>query len=410
MVAKPKIWDPILKLWKPMVPKSFDGVGFSRPLNDYTTIRQSVFDPYIGQGSIWTRSVANMPLHTNSSIQGQWMADNLHYGDGFGGTGFNTSVFGTHPIHPIFVDSRIPGTDYTYVKAGNPVPSYSPSYEQAVLSGKIPWPKWADFSTLQDGQDSAVAIIDIGTGIIREYYMCLPATGQTNAINAQGAFTVYDRDAFKNGWPTTPTMLQNGLVVDPYTTQVHYGRSSVVGMHNWLGWIDIASVRREQINHAIAFTCANMAVPTSVGEAIRQDGTRYQSLGPSWPATGGDGDTVPSGDNIPIHGQWAKLPNTLDLSKTGPYPPFVRLVIKAIQTYGMVCTDSNNFVHAFNGEPGFYEKAYLGVDPWTINGDLYKKYSAMNLAEGRDSTRPFDMTSFPWQLTQWAPRNWGKPD
>lgn len=393
--AKPHTWDSVREIWRPHVPKMWDGYGWSRPVGDYTSVRRSPFEPYIGEGTVWTRTVADMPLHTNSAAQAAWMAANINYGSGFGPTTLNTSVGGTHPIQAHLVDSRIPGTNYVHMTCGGEGAS---GYGAQILSGWVPWPPYLDSGDLQPGQDSSVVIVDIGTGLIREYYLVAQTAGYDNAFTALvGGFSLYERDL-------------TNLAIDNYPTQLHQGSNAVVKMHNWLGWIDIGSARRGEINHAIAFTCANMAVPTSTGEAIQEDGTRYQYTGPSWPAQGGDGDSVPTADDIPIHGQWARLPDTLDLSSTGPYPPFVRMVIQAVQTYGMVCTDSNNFVHAFNAEPGFYEEQWLGVDPWSSGGDVQAQYVALNQKEGRSIIAPFSMASFPWDLTEWAPRNWGKPD
>jgi hypothetical protein len=386
-------WDSTSQQWVPVVPKSYDGFGWSTPPEyDYTWARRSAFSPtYLGEGTVWKRDVVGsaMPLATKSADFAAWMDANLHYGSGFGPTSLNTSVAGTHPIQCYVVDSRIPGTNYQYISPSSLVASYL----STLIYGWVPWPNWAFIP--QGGQDSALAIFDLGTGILREYYLVSRVAGTENRWTCvTGGYSVAPRDLEDWGdWN--------------YPTQLTEGSSAVVGMHNHLGWIDIAGCRRDSIDHAIAFTCANMNVPTSSGEAIRPDGTRYTSVGPSWPAKGGDGDTVSA--DAPIHGQWARLPMSLDLSSSGPYPPFVRLVIEAIQQYGMVCTDSNNFVHAFNAEPGFEEQFWLGVDPWSTNGDLFQKFAALNAAEGRDATAPFSMASFPWALTEWAPRNWGKP-
>lgn len=409
MSSSIKKWDPDRGAWIPTAPKSHDGFSWQTPVGDFQTLRRSPFDPYIGKGSIWQRDVSSMPLATNSATQAAWVASHINYGTGYGATAINTSVFGTQPVHPVLIDSRLPNPEYAILPAtvGN---NSMTGYGVSMLSGKVIWPKWVDRSTMQDGQDSSVCIIDVGTGLIREYYGTHPVAGAENQYTGSAnALSLYGPDAFDLGWPTG-TYSIGGYSEDAYTTRCHMGMASVVGMHNWLGWIDIAGARRGEIDHAIAWTCANLALPNSVGEAIDPDGLRYSTNAPSWPAKGGDGDTANPSDGVPIHGQWARLPLTLDLSPIGPYPPFVRMVIRAIQKYGMVCTDSNNFVHAFNAEPGFYEKKFVtGVDPWSTGGDLYAKYSALNAQENRNQTDPFSMASFPWALTQWAPRHWGAP-
>jgi hypothetical protein len=329
-----------------------------------------------------------MPLATKSADFAAWMAAHINYGAGFGPTSINTSVAGTHPIQCYMVDSRHPGCNYQYISG-----SFAAGYATRILTGLVPWPKWAFVP--QGGQDSALAIFDVGTGILREYYFVARVAGYDNKWTCTtGGYSVAPKDLI--GWAA-----QN------YATQLTEGSSAVVRMHNHLGFIDISGARRGVIDHAIAYTCSNMNVPTSSGEAIHNDGTRYTSVGASWPALSGDGDTVSA--DAPIHGQWARLPMSLDLSSTGPYPPFLRMVIQAIQTYGMVATDTNNFVHAFNAEPGFAEQTWFGVDPWAANaGDLFQKFSELNRREGRSTTDPFSMAAFPWGLTEWAPRNWGK--
>jgi len=74
-----------------------------------------------------------------------------------------------------------------------------------------------------------------------------------------------------------------------------------------------------------------------------------------------------------------------------------------------VGTDKNLFVHAFNAEPGFAEKEFFGVDPWSAQGDVYNMYQNLNNLESRGSISPFDLSLFPWDKTIWAPRNWGAP-
>lgn len=407
-----RYWDPARKQWANSVTKTWDGSSWRPPFGlDAMTLRYSPFDPYIGRGSIWQRNVSQMPIATNSAGQASWVATHINYGSGWGPTSINSSVGGTHPIHPVFIDSRIDNTPYQIL---NPT-SFSNAVNtdpagKELMQQPVPLPSWVDATTMQSGQDSALALIDIGTGIIREYYAVHPQSGFTNQYTCSAnAYSIFHPDPFVNGWPTG-TYRTGTRTTDAYTTQCQVGESSVVGMHNWLGWIDIAGSRRGEIDHAVAWTCANLAVPTSAGEAIDQNGVRYTTVGPSWPAKGGDGDTANPDDSVPIHGQWATLPTTLDLSDQGPYPPFLRMIIKAIQKYGMVCTDSNNFVHAFNAEPGFYEKAFLGVDPWSTAGDLYQKYAALNAYEGRTGVGPFDMSKFPWDQTMWAPRHWGAPN
>lgn len=387
-----KVWDDAAEAWVSSVPRTWDeNGGWVVPAGDYTFAYRTPFFPdYLGEGSVLQRSVADMPLHTNSVEQAQWMADNVNYGDGFGPTSLNSSLWGTHPIACYVIDSTIGPTDTAVMDCGGH--GADGGYGEAVLSGVVPWPRWIGAGSLQFGQDSSIVFYDIGTGLLREYYQVTPVDGYVNKFTALvGGYRLYPRR-------------QTRLGDIDYALQLTKGTNSVVGMSNHLGWIDINSARLGVINHAVAFTCANMATPTSVGEAIRQDGTRYQYQGASWPATGGDGDSVPTDDEIPIHGQWARLPPDYD---TSGFKPFLRMVLEAVKTYGMFCSDSNNFVHAFNVEPGFTEAHFMGIDPW--EGDIADKWEALNDAEGFTGDA-ITMADFPWADTEWAPRNWGKPE
>ena len=478
-----KIYDSVSNTWKPVAPKmsADNGATWTQPnLPDSTWTRQSPFDPYIAQGSVFTRIVENMPVHSNSDAMAVWMQNNVDYG-GFGPTSINTSVAGTHPIACYLVDSTMPNATFqqitvsgsavinrnqgTVVKVparqdtvnmtinsptivdssitaadigrsvfGTGIPTgayvgtvtpgvgfllsssyisqinifatatrtnssitiFDTNYPSLILEGMIPWPAWLTPAyAVQSGQDSSTAIFDVGTGILREYYL-VSSTGTNTWSSSQAGFSIMPKGL--DGW----TALN-------YPLQFMYGFNAAVWMHNHLGFIGISEARNQQINHTVAFTFSNCAPIDSVGEAIHPDGTRYQAAGPCWPALSCDGTAVPTSDEIPMEGQWATLPDTLDLSPTGPYPPFLRMVIKAVQTYGMVGTDKNLFVHAFNTESGVPEKEFFGVDPWSSKGDVYNKYLKLNNAENRGNISPFDMSLFPWDQTIWAPRNWGSP-
>lgn len=416
MPQAPKQWDAVSGRWIPTVPKAWDGAQWRRPPGDWMTLRRSVFEPYIGRGSVWTRDVSAMPLASNSTVYANWMAANTNYGGGTFTTGFNSSVFGTHPITPILIDSRLRQEQMTLVDIRGYQVGVSDAYGKLMFQNNR-WPLWANPLVVQEGQDSGVALIDVGTGIIREYYSTYRTAGYDNMLSATAnAYTIFEPDPFRNGWPTgtysTGASTDKGGIasIDAYSTQCEVGLHSVVAMHNWLGFVGISEARQGTINHALAYTCANMALPDTNGEAIDPDGVRYTTKGASWPAKSGDGDTASPSDTVPIHGQWARLPNSgIDLTPSGPYNPFTRLLIRAAQTYGLVATDSNNHNHAFNGEPGHYENAFTGFDPWGAGGDLYTKYSELNRSEGRNPTAPFDLSQFPWALTQWAPRHWGAP-
>lgn len=388
MKYAPKLWNADHGLWLPSVPKSWDGYGWSRPVEDYTTVRRTPFKPYLAEGTVWTRDVSEMPLATKSADFAAWMAANINYGAGFGPTSLNSSVFGTHPIQVHLVDSSL--SDHKAYVTGT-FPGGGGGFGEFVLGGWVPWPEYE--TTVQTGQDSAITIIDVATGIIREYYYVVRVAGTKNRYTTTtGGYSIAPRELL--GWAETN-----------YSTQLTEGSSAVAMMHNHFGFIGIEEALNGQINHALAYTCSNMNVPTSTGEAIRLDDTRYQHTGASWPAKSGDGDTV--SDDAPIHGQWARLPQGLDLQA---YKPFTRLLIQAAQTYGMVATDTNNFVHAFNTEHGGQWKAMLGTDPWAVGGAAYEMWSDIADQNGYQADKPFDVSDFPWHLTEWAPRNWGMPE
>lgn len=378
----------------PPTTRSFDGREWRSPSRDVTTVHRSPYYPYLGEGTVFQRDVSNMPLATHSEDHAHWVANNINYGPGWGGTSLNLGGSGTWPVQPYIVDTHHPDAYYVYMECGGVGAS---GYGAEILSGWVPWVPWLETKYLQPGQDSSVVIIDKRAGVIREYYWVRQKDGFSNRYTAMvGGYSIYKRGL-------------EDIATENYAAQLQQGSNTVVRMHNWMGWIDIAGARLGKIDHAIAWTCANMALPNSIGEAIDPDGIRYQSQGVSWPAQSGDGDTENPSDLVPTHGQWARLPDNLDLSSRGPYPPFLRMVIRAIQKYGMVATDSNNFVHAFNAEPGFYDRVHFGVDPWEPGGDIFEKFRELSIKEGRDGNKPLSMVDFPWHLTEWAPRHWGAP-
>lgn len=374
----------------PKVPRSWDGSRWSLPVGDFLSVPATLFQPrYLGADTVFQRSVADMPLAEKSADYAAWLAEHINYGEGFGPTSVNTSAFGTFPIQVHIVDSRRGDTNRAYVTGNFPGGEYG--YAAALLQGEIPWPHYD--VEVQEGQDSGLCIVDIGTGVIREYYLVQRVEGHANRWTAlTGGYSL-----------SKPDLVD--FAARNYSTQFIEGGNSVVHMHNWLGFVGISEALQGTVDHALAFTFSNCAIPTTPAETIRADGTRYTAVGPSWPAKGGDGDTP--GDVAPIHGQWGRLPISLDPS---PYKPFTRLLIKAAQTYGIVGTDTNNFVHAFNVEHGGPWKSMFGSDPWHAGGVVRTKYEELCLLEGRPAKDAISASDFPWHLTEWAPRSWGKPE
>lgn len=360
-----------------------------------------MFNPYIGQDTVWTRSVATMPLHANSATMAAWMwsesptrfRDCVGTASGaFGAkTAFNHSLLGTHPIAACMVDSTDPLCRFQVIDTVSG-PGMAQADQDAILKGPIPWP--TGFLPAQNG-DRGLAIYDKGTGLLREYFMVQPVT------NKPGHWT-----ASTGGYSLCKPHFED-LPETNYATQLQAGSSAVVLMHNSLGFIGIDEVRRGVIGHAVAFTMANATCGKPASwPGIWSDGKFPDSAWSGWSNNGGSNGLYP-GDS-PRHGQWGRLPSTVDpmLNPTTglPYKPLTRLIITAAKTYGLVGTDTNAWCHAFNGESGQREKAIHGVDPWTASGEL-----AM-LLRPEDPANAFDVSDFPWNLTQWAPFDWGRPN
>lgn len=402
-----RVWSPVTESWEPKVPKSWDGYDWSRPAGNYTRANRSVFYPdYFGKDTVWQRDVSTMPLATKSADYALWMSTHINYGSGWGPTAFNSSVHGTNSVQAHVVDSRT-GSNKAYITG-----TFPGTYGQSILSGWVPWPDYP--IKLQPGQDSGVVIWDIGTGIVREYYWVQKTAGYEARFTCMnGGYAIYEP-----GFKTVATALQRNEVgslvpAAGYATMLAAGYQTVVGQHNHLGFVDVAGCLTEgertpgTLNHAIGFTFANGAFPATPAEGIDSNGVRSTVTGPSWPSKGGDGDTP--GDVSPVHGQWGRLPMTLD-KPLSQYKPMTQTLIKACQTYGLVGTDTNNFVHAFNGEHADYWKQQIGgIDPWASGGVVEVKYANIALRMGLPPSDAFSVSDFPWHLTQWAPRNWGKP-
>src|SRR3954453_8348036 len=125
--------------WAPAVPKSYNGYAWARPSKDYRPTATEFKPSYLGAGSIFTRSVAAMPLATKSADYAAWMLANVDWGGGFGPTSVNTSVFGTHPIQTHVVDSRLTSSQAYITGAGL---GSAGTLMNQVLSGWVPWPNY----------------------------------------------------------------------------------------------------------------------------------------------------------------------------------------------------------------------------------------------------------------------------
>ncbi|MDO5053410.1 MAG: hypothetical protein Q4E05_11040 [Pseudoclavibacter sp.] len=341
----------------------------------------SAFHPhYLGEGTVWQREVRGpaMPLARNSKRMARWMWENSPTPwnpDAFGvRTSLNRSVYGTHPI-PLYIvdssDARCPRAVMRTAVAWGA----SDQEKAAFLDGEIPWPEHVEPAR---NQDRGLAIADTYTGIIREWFYVTPdGPGRWRARN--GGFSV-----------TSPGLRE--LARTNWATQLVRGSNAVCGMHNALGFIGIAEVLRGGIEHALAFTTANFA----------------RGLSPSWPAKMSDGKApADQAPHSPTHGQWARVSAGVDPQRdprTGrPYNPLTRMLIRAGQRYGLVGTDTNAWAHAFNAESGYELAALTGEDPWEDGGLIARTISP------EDPERAFDVSDFPWDRTEWAPVDWGRP-
>lgn len=365
----PKMWDASTAQWKGSTDNRPDLEG---------ALPVTPFDPYIAKGTVLTRDVRGsaMPLWERSSAAATWMDVNLNAGGhgGYGRTTLNNDYFGTVPIATYIVDSSSPHMTWQTMESARAGAGYSNKLVAEYCVGQIPMPSWA--KPALDG-DRGLAIYDVATGIMREYFYAIPGSGP-GKWEAGTAGVSLAKPWFKD-LPSTN-----------YGMQLTTGSSAVVGMHNPLGFVGISELLQGQINHAIAFTCADM------------------QIGVSWPGTGFDGGQTDP--DAPRQGQWCRLPMSVDPKndpKTGfPYKPITQILIRAFQRYGAFASDHNQFVHAFNGENGTqWQKIFGGPNPWyrhptdpSLSGVLAKRYES------------FDVGDFPWHLTEWAPVDWGRPN
>lgn len=378
-----RMFDGEYHRWRHMETSAFvDGEWTTNKYpEDPSVWRGSMFWPhYWGEGTVFTRDVRDMPLAANSAASAAWMNSATPWtpGGGFGSkTSLNTSVSGTMPIATYVVDSTAPGAEWQYMDSVSAGAGFSNSTIDIYCKGKIPLPTWA--VPAQNG-DRGLALYDLGTGIMREYFMVTPVEGKPGHWKAG-----------TGGYSLNNPGLSDLAVTNP-GLQLLEGTSAAVGMHNPLGFIGIAEVLGGHIGHALAFTTSQM------------------NQGLSWPAIGSDGTLGREDDpkhgtaspDAPVEGQWARLPESLDEEKNpdtnAPWNPLTKLIIKAAKRYGLVATDKNLFVHAFNVEDGHTWKQLYGTDPWAVGG-ICRTALNDNLS----------VADFPWHLTEWAEVDWGRP-
>lgn len=382
--------DPSSHRWRWTEPNTYHP-GTGKWTNDPlpaspSAFRGSLFWPhYVAEGTVLTRDVRGsaMPLSAKSAEHAAWMEANALYtaGGAWGSkTSLNTSAYGTEPIAVYVVDSTAPGCDWQYVDSVSAGAGHSQAEVDVFCKGRIPLPMWV---APPPAGDKGLALYDLGTGIMREYFLFQPVLGTSGHwIAGTGGYSV-----------ARPGLV--GLAETNFGVQLRAGSSAVVGMHNALGFLGIAELMAGQVNHAVAFTCSNMGI------------------GASWPSRGADG--LSTDPNSPKEGQWCRLPAALDplnSPSTGkPYNPLTQVIIRAFQKYGGFASDKNLWVHAFNGENGRTWKQNHGKDPWYRDGadGTGKSDGILTQMYGSDATRSIDVSDFPWHLTEWAPVDWGRP-
>jgi hypothetical protein len=159
------------------------------------------------------------------------------------------------------------------------------------------------------------------------------------------------------------------------------GSSSVVGISNELMQIGPEEVRRDQINHMISMTFPD-----------------FKANSMSFPAKQTDGSLDSNGyPNAPEAGQVFTLPKSFDVDSyaaTHGLGPTMTAILHAIQDYGGLVTDKNNWVMSLNFENplGFGVRADdPGNNLWATDPALDSKMTELNR----------DLNKFPWSETEW---------
>lgn len=380
-------WDRQHGLWREATAYAHNGEDWER-IHHSTEPGQSGHDPfhprYIAEGTVWQRDVRGdaMPVTANSPAMAAWMeasSPNPWNPAAFGSkSSLNTHSFGTAPVASYLVDSTQPGCRTQIMESCAGV-GLTPEMTSTYLTGPIPWP--SHVHPARNG-DRGLCLIDIGTGIWREYFMVEPVPGKPGHWTAKsGGFAVY--------LPGFDGLIRSKVYAPQHTA----GHGTVFGGFDMLGYIGVEEVLRGQIQHALAFTTANFAA----------------TMIPSWPARLSDGKApLTEANSSPTHGQWARLPESVNPElnpRTGrAYKPLTRLLIRAAQRYGLVATDTNAWCHAFKAwSTPETVAAYGGTDPWAPGGLIAKHLLPWNPMAG------LDVSDFPWYLTEWAPVDWGRP-
>ncbi|WP_074039922.1 hypothetical protein [Dermacoccus nishinomiyaensis] len=374
-------------------------------------VRLDNFSPenYLGNGTVLQRDVSKMPLDSQSATMAKFMWDISPFqpNGAFGSkTSLNTSKYGTHPVHTYVVDSSHPDMQWAQLDGVSGISGATEYENTKILSGLMPIMDWMHPARMGD---QGFGLYDLGTGIMREYF------GMVHWED--GTWSDGGRMPAYGGYSQNSPGLRN-LAKDNYGLQQKVGIATVSGMHNSIGFIGITEALGRKINHALCFTLA------SARSWQRNNLTNLNQL-VSWPSRLSDGklERYIEGDPrrdpnrnawtgidiTPTHGQWARLKADVDPMHnprtSRPYKPLTRVLIDAAKTYGLVATDTNLWCHAFNGEQGLTWEQTFGQDPWTPGGPIEKMYREDGLTQGSG----LEVDDFPWDRTEWAPLDWGRP-
>lgn len=427
-------YNDAMNRWEYLRAHQHDGqawIEVMRGDQENAAVLSSAFLPesYLGRGTVLQRDISAMPVHPDSDAMARFMWDWTPFtpAGGFGDkTSLNTSTFGTQPIHMYVVDSSHPDITFREFRGTTTSKGASTWEVDTYMKGKIPLPSWA--VPAQNG-DRGMAVYDVGTGIMREYFMVTSTSTDPEVWQGSGGYSIGNpglRDLSKTN----------------YALQQRTGLSNVAGMHNSLGFIGITEALDKKINHALCFT---MGAAWGVGKTypelmaekqeVEAAGNALPSSWPnqalhgthvSWPARGADGKaeryipenthgksktyTNPTPHLTPTHGQWGRLKADVDPMYNPrtklPYAPFTRVLIEAAKRYGLVPTDTNLWVNAFNVEQGRSWQRQYGVDAWAGQGAVGAVYGKKGDPSGHSGLYVGD---FPWDRTEWADLNWGQP-
>jgi hypothetical protein len=335
------------------------GAGTGDPNVASQAARPFAAGKYIANGTVFTRTVASMPLATNSAAIAAYsvtMPSKFRpQPDQF--PWLVTSINTHHYNIPIYVvDSTNPAQPKAKFTSTDPrVTSHADLVEKT--TGSIPLPTYGVPDSIGD---RALAIYDRGTGLMREYFYVVP--------QADGSWTFRASGYYQAGPGFT------GLPTNNFWMQLTKGSSAVVGMLNPLSQIGLDELRAGVIQHAVSVTLPNAKRGVTSFPARFNDGT----------------DDHP---DAPAEGQWFRIDPSVNLDALG-LKPLTLVIAKAVQKYGGYGADKNLWCFAFNAEHPINEMAAGKVDPWATGGDLKTKYGAA------------DVNDFPWKHVQWATVGW----